>query len=66
MLFLNLKTDYFTTEISEFEILIILTTVIFLVSIILVFLSYFFSEQKADAEKNSIYECGFDGVFLCL
>jgi NADH-quinone oxidoreductase subunit A len=58
MSILNLKTSYFSTFNQEYGIL--LAVLVSIIAVVLVTASYILAEQKADAEKVSIYECGFD------
>nr|QNM39648.1 NADH dehydrogenase subunit 3 [Gelidiella fanii] len=45
---------------SEYSIILIFLTISFLLSSLIFILSYFITPQKADQEKVSAYECGFN------
>lgn len=45
---------------SEYRILLLYTVIVFSLSILIFFASYFIAERNSYAEKLSAYECGFD------
>ncbi len=60
MSILNVKTSYFYTFNQEYGVLLFFALLVSFIAVVLVTTSYILAEQKIDAEKVSIYECGFD------
>ena len=60
MSILNLKTAYFTNASNEHATLLFYAVLVTRLSIALVVIAYARAEQKPDAEKRSVYECGFE------